>query len=91
MIKILGQQTLPLRRLLSCNNSKSTGFSENSSRLGYMKPEDNDSFETFESVQIQDVDHYLEAILGKHRGGSTPGSCVNFLEPHSPKFIPNNN
>jgi hypothetical protein len=83
-------EKMPIRRLLSCNNnSRSTGYTEGGSKFGNQEQVQDDSYETYESVQVQDVDQYLEAIFGKDRKSSHHGSAINFLDPISPRFVNN--
>lgn len=50
-------------------------FADENGRLGESEP-----FETMESLQVTEIDDYLEAVLNKRRGNST---LINFME--SPK------
>jgi hypothetical protein len=45
-------------------------------------PYDNEPYETMESVQVGDIDDYLDAILKNYKHGNhghTHGSGVNFM------------
>lgn len=57
---------MPIRRLLSCKNSSKVGISKSGSKFGEAPEEE--LFETFESVQVYDVDQYLDAVLSRQRG-----------------------
>jgi len=62
---IIGKHSLPLRRLLSCGSKSTSGASEGFGM--HVAENHSDSFETLESVQVIDVDSYIEAILGKQQ------------------------
>ena len=44
-------------------------------------------FETMESVQVEDIDQYLEIILKKFKGGEHKQSGINFMETSNFNYI----
>lgn len=74
VVRKISETTIPIRRLLSCTNEGG----ESKRRLG-TESFDDEPYETMESMQIQDIDSYIDAILKNQTQGSA-GSPVHIIQ-----------
>jgi hypothetical protein len=76
MMKKLSRASMPpLKRLLSCNIERN----DNDRDIKGTAPVESEPFETMESVQISEIDDYLNAVL-KRCSKSHAHSGINFME-----------